>query len=192
MATARLYFDYIDPGSLLLERRLSRAGAARGISVERMPFEVRPPPEPLIDPGSDTWGLYWAGMLQEAVDEGLELTTPTRVPWTRKAHELALHSKEKGRYEAVHTALFRGLLEKGLDLGRVDVLVELARECGLDPGETKAALDVDRYTAELERLRRVGTMEGVRGVPTLVFEDRVLEGVPSIAELDAFLDERDD
>lgn len=160
--------------------------------MERVPFEVRPPPEPLIDPGGDAWGRYWAAMALEAGEEGLELSTPTRVPWTRKAHELGLHAKDKGRFEEVHEALFGCLLTEGRDLGRVDVLVELARACGLDPGETKAALDVDRYTAELEGLRSRGEAEGVRGVPTLVFGERVLEGVPSTSELDAFLDERND
>ncbi len=192
MATARLYFDYIDPGSLLLERRLLRAAGGRGITVERVPFEVRPPPESLIDPGSEGWGRYWSAMVEEAREEGLGLRTPDRVPWTRKAHELGLHAKENGRFEEVHATLFQGFLEDGRDLGRVDVLVELARQSGLDPGETKAALDVDRHTAELERLRSTGEAEGVRGVPTLVFGDRVLEGVPSNSELNAFLDERND
>jgi predicted DsbA family dithiol-disulfide isomerase len=190
MATVRLYFDYIDPGSLLLERRLMRAVAERGVSVERVPFEVRPPPEALIDPASDAWLRYWAAIAPEVGEEGLELRSPTPVPWTRKAHELGLHAKEKGLFEEVHGVLFRSLLEEGRDLGRVDVLVELAGQCGLEPGETKAALDVDHHTSELERLRSVGEAEGVRGVPTLVFGDRVLEGIPSIPELNAFLEER--
>lgn len=191
MTTVRLFFDYIDPGSFLLDLRLERAAGERGVSVERVPFEVRPPPEAPIDPGADAWSRYWASMVEEAVDEGLELREPVRLPWTRKAHELGLQGREKGRFEEVHRALFRAFLSEGRDLGRVDVLVELAGQCGLDPGETKAALDVDRHTGELERLRVAGEAEGVRGVPTLLAGGRSLAGVPSREELEAFLDRVD-
>lgn len=192
MLQARLYFDYVDPGSLLVERRLERVALDRGVAVERVPFEVRPPPEPLIDPQGAAWGLYWSQMIDEAREEGLEIRAPGRVPWTRKAHELALHAREKGRFDEVHEALFRALLTEGHDLGRVDVLVGLAGECGLDPGETKVALDVDRHTAELLRWRAEAEAAGVQGVPTLVVQDRHLEGVPSSAELSAFMDELDE
>jgi predicted DsbA family dithiol-disulfide isomerase len=192
MLQARLYFDYVDPGSLVVERRLDRIAPARGVAVERVPFEVRPPPEPLIDPHGAVWSRYWSQMIEEARGEGLEIQAPGRVPWTRKAHELGLHAREKGLFEEVHEALFRALLTEGRDLGRVDVLVELGRECGLDRGETKVALDVDRHTAELLRRRKEAEAAGVQGVPTLVVQDRHLEGVPSPAELSAFMDELDE
>jgi predicted DsbA family dithiol-disulfide isomerase len=191
MFQARLYFDYIDPGSLLVERRLERVARERGVSVERVPFEVRPPPQALIDPRDATWNRYWTEMADEAREEGLEIRPPRRVPWTRKAHELGRHAAEKGRFDEVHGALYHAFLTEGLDLGRVDVLVALAGEFGLDPGETKAALDVDRHTAEVVRLRSVGEAEGIRGVPTVVLEDLHLEGVPSTTELSDFLDQRD-
>ena len=191
MLQVRLYFDYIDPGSLLVERRLGRIVRERQASLEPVPFEVRPPPEALIDVGSDAWRGYWTVMADAAREEGLQLRAPSRVPWTRKAHELGLQAREKGRFEEIHRAVFRAVLEEGRDVGRVDVLVDLARGCGLDPGETKAALDVDRHTAELDRLRREGEADGVRGVPTVVAGGELLEGVPSAAELREFLDERD-
>lgn len=191
MLQARLYFDYVDPGSLLLGRRLDRVAPDAGVAVRWVPFEVRPPPESLIDPRSTAWRRYWTAVNEEAGAEGLQLRAPSRVPWTRKAHELGLHAEEKGRFPEMREALFRAFLSEGRDLGRVDVLVELAGGCGLDPTEAKATLDVDRYAAEVVRLRSDGEARGVRGVPTLVAGDRYLDGIPSITELRAFLDERD-
>jgi predicted DsbA family dithiol-disulfide isomerase len=192
MLQARFYFDYVDPGSFLVERRLEGVARDRKVAVERVPFEVRPPPEALIDPQGAAWSRYWSAMVDESRGEGLEIRPPGRLPWTRKAHELGLQAREKGRFDEVHEALFRALLIEGHDLGRVDVLVGLARECGLDPGETKVALDVDRHTAEVLRQRAEAAAAGVQGVPTLVVRGRHLGGVPSLAELGAFLDELDE
>jgi predicted DsbA family dithiol-disulfide isomerase len=190
MLQARLYFDYIDPGSLLMGRRLEQIAGDGGVSVHWVPFEVRPPPEPLIDPRGAAWSRYWTTMSEEARREGLGVHAPARVPWTRKAHELGLHAVEKERFPQVRTALFRAFLTEGRDLGRVDVLVEVAEGCGLDPAEAKATLDVDRYAEEVARLRAAGEAAGVKGVPTLVVDDRYLEGIPSVAELEAFLNDR--
>ena len=194
MLRVRLYFDYVDPGSWLMDRRLGAAVGEGEVRVERLPFELRPPPDRQLDPGDPAWLAYWSGMADAARRDGLELQRPDRVPWTRKAHELALHAGERDRFGAVHDALFRAFLVEGLDLGRVDVLVELARDLGLDHGETKAVLDVDRYAETVERLRSEALEAGIRGVPTIMVEGRRLEGIHPAEAIEAFLaghDERD-
>jgi predicted DsbA family dithiol-disulfide isomerase len=87
----------------------------------------------------------------------------------------------------VHAALFRAFLEEGQDIGRVDVLVGIAKEAGLDPVETKAVLDVDRRTAELDGLRGDAERLGVRGVPTLLIAGERIEGVLPTEALRALL-----
>jgi protein disulfide-isomerase len=73
-------------------------------------------------------------------------------------------------------------------VGRVDVLVELAEDAGLDRSETRAVLDVDRYTDEVVRLREAAASQGVVGVPTMVCAGRLLEGVRTPDEIRAWLD----
>lgn len=187
MLQVRLYLDYMDPGSLLMDRRLAALVQGREAELLRLPWEVRRPPEPLLDPRDTAWTSYWESMVPELREEGVELQAPERVPWTRKAHELALHARAKGVFEPVHRSLFQALLVEGMDLGRVDVLVELGRQAGLDHSETKAALDVDRYAEELDRIREEARERGVRGVPTLVLHDRILEGIHPPEAVDAFL-----
>lgn len=187
MIRVRLYIDYVDPGSWVVDRRLAAVAREGEVLVERLPFEVRPPPDRQLNAADPAWLDYWAAMAREAGADGLELRSPDRVPWTRKAHELALHARERDRFEAVHDGLYRAFLAEGRDLGRVDVLVAVARDAGLDHSETKAVLDVDRYADAVERVRREALELGVRGVPTLVVDDRVLEGIHPAEALEGFL-----
>lgn len=177
MLQARLYLDYIDPGSFLMDRRVEAVSAASGMTIERLPWEARPPSDPPLDALDEGWARYWAEMAAEAAESTFELKSPALIPRTRKAHELALHAREKGLFDKVHRALMNAFHLEGRDVGRVDVLVEVGRAVGLDGSEMKAVLDVDRFAAGVEEVRRAGIGVGVRGVPTLVCGGRRLEGV---------------
>lgn len=189
MLEARLYADYIDPGSYLMQGRVRRAAEAAGMAFRSVPWEVRRPPDPLLDPGDPAWVAYWQDMVAEAGDR-ISAEPPTLVPWTRKAHELGLFAREKGCFDTVHASLFRAFLREGRDIGRVDVLVELGREAGLDLTEMKAVLDVDRFAGVLDEVRESGAARGVRGVPTLVCGGEILEGIHDDEALRRFLADR--
>lgn len=185
---AVLWFDYIDPASRLVEGILagmSGGDPARGLVLR--PLEVVPPPGRPLDPASDPWRGHLERMAEEAPRLGLTLRPPPLVPWTRKAHELAFHAREKGCFPAVHRAIFDAFFQEGLDIGRVDVLVSLAAGAGLDPSEAKAVLDVDRFAEAVEDERRAAAEQGIRGVPTVVLDGRRLEGFPSLEEVYRFL-----
>ena len=158
------YFDYVDPACYLLDQAL-RALAPDGVSLARRPFELRRPPLPPIDPGSEAWRSRCRAVQRGTADYGLEISIPGLMPWSRKAHELYLHARTKGCCEAVHSALFRAFFERKADIGRIDVLIALAEEMGLDPTEARAVLDVDRYAAEVEDMRDAALRSGVRDRP---------------------------
>jgi predicted DsbA family dithiol-disulfide isomerase len=114
---------------------------------------------------------------------------PSFIPWTRKAHELALHARERGRFEAIHWAIFEGYFERGGDIGRVDVLVEMAGAHGLREAEVRTVLGVDRFLPAVEEWRREAFAAGIGGVPTVDVGGRRLEGLSSVARLFSFLDD---
>lgn len=177
-ARPRLYFDFVDPGSWLMELRVARIAAEGGPEVVRVPFELRPPPEPLLHPDDPAWVGYWEDMAERLAAEGVHVKRPGLVPWTRKAHELVLHAAEAGGDpHRLRSDIFRRYHEAGEDIGRVDVLLDVAGEHGLDSGEVKPVLDVDRFAPELERTRKEALNAGVRGVPTLRAAGRGLEGI---------------
>jgi predicted DsbA family dithiol-disulfide isomerase len=183
----RFFFDYVDPLSLLLDRDIAELEAGGAPPVDRHPLELRPPPAPLIRTDDPLWSRRWEEAERQAERRGVTLARPSLVPWSRKAHELAQHARARSRFPEVHAALFRAFLQEGRDIGRVDVLVALASEAGLDPTETKAVLDVDRYTATLDGLRGEAERLAVRGVPTLLCGRERLEEVPSRAVLGELL-----
>lgn len=158
-----------------------------GVTVDPRPFELRRPPTPLIDAGDPRWREYLAGMSEKAGELDLPFAPPGLVPWTRKAHELAAQAREAGVLPQVDPTLYDAYFVDGRDIGRVDVLVEIGVEAGLDPTETKAALDVDRHGASVEEERRRAEEVGVRGVPTLVLGDRALEGFHPEGDIRTFL-----
>src|SRR5262245_10278666 len=138
------FFDYVDPLSWILEREIVELEAEGVPPVGRHPLELRTPPASLVRPSDPLWVRRWEEATRLTEPGGFTLAKPTLVPWTRKAHELALHARAQGRFAGVHAALFRGFHQEGRDIGRVDVLVALAVTAGLNATETKAVLDVDR------------------------------------------------
>lgn len=187
-AAIRFFFDYVDPGSYLLERILEETGGEFEGRVERIPYEVTPPPAPLVDARGEEWRRFWEGARAMSAEEGVTLADPRMVPWTRKAHELALHAREHDRLPDVHRTLFATFLLEGRDLGRVDVLLDVATRHGLDLTATKAVLDVDRHTGAVVDARARAERLGVRGVPTLLAEHGRLEGFRGKRATLAFLE----
>jgi predicted DsbA family dithiol-disulfide isomerase len=184
----RLYFDYVDPASFLLERRLWSLEGSLPAPLSLEPFEVTCPPAPLLDPDENAWAHRWSSMRAEGTKTGLILKHPWIVPWSRKAHELAFHAREKGCFPEIHDALFRAYLMEGQDIGRIDVLVALARKQGLDPMEAKAALDIDLHREKVEEARRSALVAGIGHPPVIQWKGRKLEGFSDAETLRTFLD----
>ena len=173
-----LYFDFIDPGSHLVSRLVDRAGVTTAIAWRG--FELRPPPLPLLDPATAEWTARQAAARRCAEQP----RQPPLVPWTRKAHELCELARERGCLHPVRRALFRAHFDERIDIGRIDRLVEVAREAGLDSSEARAALDVDRHAGTVLRGRERALRRGVADVPALVWGGRRLEGPAELCEIE--------
>ncbi|GMV07329.1 MAG: hypothetical protein AMXMBFR53_36040 [Gemmatimonadota bacterium] len=181
-------FDYLDPLSYLVQRELDALAAEGALpSVRRIPLEIRTPAQPMLDPDDAPWRTLWARAEEEAAALGVPLVPPTLLPWTRKAHELVLHAGEKGVGDEAHRLVFEALFRRGRDIGRVDVLVELARELGMDAQEAKAVLDVDRFAADVAALGAEARAAGAGSPPTLVLGARTLRGFHNRDALRTFL-----
>ncbi|MHB1195055.1 MAG: DsbA family oxidoreductase [Longimicrobiales bacterium] len=184
----RFYLDYVDPLAYLVESELAAAGIPHILpSLQRVPLELRPPPDPLLDPDALEWRERWELAEGEARRLGIRLAEPPLLPWTRKAHELVLHATAKGVGDAAHRAVFDAVFLEGRDVGRVDVLVELAGGLGLDATETRATLDVDRYAADVAAGRVAAARSGVAASPALVSGHGTLQGFHNRDALRTFL-----
>lgn len=185
--TELFFFDLIDPLSYLTARALVALRTPDAPSVAWTPFELRPPPTPLVGLDDPSLTTRWGEAHREAEEEGLDLSPPSIVPWSRKAHELCLYAREQGVGEEVTMAAFHAYLIEGRDIGRVDVLVDIGCACGLDLTETKAVLDVDRFESLVLEARSLGSSMGVGDVPTLISGNTRLEGFHNRTALGTFL-----
>ena len=187
LPTIRFFYDYVDPVSYLVEVELQAVEEASGLLVERVPFELRAPPDAMVDPDSASWIQRLEDAAGLASDLGRSLGSQVFVPWTRKAHELALHAGSRSLGPAAHQAIFEGVWVAGLDIGRIDVLVSLGVSLGLDSTETKAVLDVDRYSDDVVRGRGAAIAAGITQVPLLVAGEKRLEVFHNRHALSTFL-----
>lgn len=180
-----VFSDFACPFSYVTEAALRRMQAAGEIAATHLAWELFPSPVPL--PAADDG--EWLDALRPLADElGLPLRVPAPVR-TRKAHEAAAFAAAKGVGPAMREALFAAHFADGLDIGRIDVLVEIGGGVGLDASELKVVLDVDAFSARVAGEQEAGRQAGVQGVPTVVVgtgdEARWLVGARPFAELRA-------
>ena len=166
MPPGGFYFDFIDPGSYVVSHMIDQAGAQGAFAWRGL--ELRPPPASMIDPQQPAWRRRHADALRFAPSLGVAMCEPGLLPWTRKAHELCEFARERDRFHAVRRALFQAHFVDRADIGRIDLLIDVASGAGLDRTEAKAVLDVDRYTGTVLRHRESALERDIRGVPTVV------------------------
>lgn len=93
-----------------------------------------------------------------------------RTPNTLLAHRLILYAEEQGKPDPLIRGLFRALFEQGRDVGRPEVLAEIAAEAGLDPLEVSQFLEGDRFAREVHAAHEQAERIGVRGVPVFIVD----------------------
>jgi predicted DsbA family dithiol-disulfide isomerase len=142
-------------------RRLENEGLA---ALRYAAFELYPAPAPLGTPSADDV----AAARPLAYELGIALRAPALMPRTRKAHEAAKLAEQKGWGRAMRQVLFAAYFGEGRDLGRIDVLVELAAGLGLDATETRVVLDVDTFSGAVDADRALAARIGITAVPALV------------------------
>lgn len=91
---------------------------------------------------------------------------------TLKAHELLHFAKTQGRQLAMKERLLEAYFEQGKHVGRVDELVDLAAEVGLDRGETRHALESGEFAPDVEADFAQAAAYGIQGVPFFVVNSR--------------------
>lgn len=166
-------------------RRYREAGGERPIEVVFHSFELSPDTPPDFEGGAVDFLTRHKGIPREhaqrmqddmtalGASEGLHYDfTIAQHANTRRAHEVIHLARGHDRQEAMVERLFRAYFAEGRQLGRIDDLVALAAEVGLDPDEVRAALDDGTYApavaADLEQARAYG----ISAVPFFVLDGR--------------------
>ncbi len=103
---------------------------------------------------------------------------------SRMALQAAEFSREQGRFEPFHAALFAAYFSHGLDIGDLDVLSGIARDAGLDAGALKSALQSGKYLPKLKEAQEEAARLGVTGVPAFFIGDK--KSIVGAQPLDVF------
>jgi predicted DsbA family dithiol-disulfide isomerase len=110
-----------------------------------------------------------------AVAEGLTYAVEKmkRQPNTLDAHRLILWAGEEGHPEGNSARMKQRLMDlyfsEGGDLSDVNVLVQAAADCGLDPDLVRKRLASEQDVERIEREANAAKDAGIDGVPTFVF-----------------------
>ncbi|MBN9177141.1 MAG: DsbA family oxidoreductase [Microbacterium sp.] len=89
---------------------------------------------------------------------------------TVKAHELLHFAKAEGRQAEMAERLMSAYFTEGRHVGRVDDLVALAAEVGLDADAARGALESDRHLADVRADQAQAQAYGIQGVPFFVID----------------------
>jgi predicted DsbA family dithiol-disulfide isomerase len=177
-----VWSDYVCPFCYLEAPVLEQVRANYGdrIAIDWRAFELRPEPAPTLDPDGEYLHRVWGQSVYPMAEQrGMTLRLPPVQPRSRKAHEAAAYTRSQGRFDAMHTAIFRAFFEDGFDIGRDSVLIDVGRSVGLDGKELAEALREGRYTALVLDDQQQAQSLGLSGVPaTIVVPDESLGGHP--------------
>lgn len=180
-----IHFDFVDPLSYVAWRAFDEHAEDRreAVVTRWVGLELRPPPLPLISTDDPFWAARWREAGGRAASLGFELSPPRVAPWSRKAHELVFFAAHHGVEPAVRSALFEAYFERAADIGRIDVLVDIASGLGLDRGETKATLDVDKHAEDVLTARTEAEALGLHDIPVMSVDGKPLQGFPDPSTL---------
>lgn len=173
-----VWSDYICPFCYVGLERAQWLEREHGARVEWLPFDLHPeyPPEGI--PRSDLERRYGPEVherTRQAVEAaGLTYNPPDRIPRSLKALALAELARDRDLHEELHERVMHGYWSEARDIGDDGVLVELAREVGLDAEEARAALTDDGYVGRVAGSTQAAQEHGVRAVPAFVLNDRLL------------------
>ena len=91
---------------------------------------------------------------------------------TLNAHQLLHFAKTKGIQNEMKERLFNAYYTEGKDLSKIDTLVQLAAELGVEEAETKKVLEENLYANEVLADQERAYQIGVQGVPFFVFNNK--------------------
>jgi protein-disulfide isomerase len=102
----------------------------------------------------------------------------------KPAAAAALAAHEQGKFWQMHDKLFQN--QKALDRASLE---RYAQELGLDVNKFKAALDSNKFDAQIAADSAEGTRLGANGTPTFFINGRQLVGAQPFDQFKALIDD---
>lgn len=189
--TIEVFSDYVCPFCYLAEQPLADAVEGRDVDVVWQPFELRPEPTPTLLPEGDYLQSTWRQVVYPVAERmGVPIVLPdvSPQPYSRLAFESYQFASEHGLGQRWTQRMFRAFFVEQRDIGRLDVLTDVAADLGLDGDALRSALESGCHTdVHRQALGRAATLN-ITAVPTFVVDDRRIEGMASAEQLARLID----
>lgn len=111
-----------------------------------------------------------------AAEAGLPLVDRDWISNSRPALEAAEYARENGLFDPFHRAVFTAYFAEGRDIGKHEVLREIATSVGLDAEGMIDALVEGRYAARVSEDIDISRQLGLTGVPAFIIGNRAVVG----------------
>ena len=167
--TIMVWSDYVCPFCYLALPVLRRAAEELDVDVAWRAFELRPEPQPTLDPDGDYLHNVWESAVYPMAEaRGMAIRLPPVQPRSRLAAVAAAFAQQENAFAPLHEALFRAFFEEGLDIGDRSVLLDIATTCGLDSAALHRALDDPALAARVQADEDLAARIGITGVPAML------------------------
>ncbi|HBI47779.1 MAG TPA: hypothetical protein DDX93_03555 [Smithella sp.] len=103
---------------------------------------------------------------------GVVFGTHTLLSNSRLALMASEFARDQGRHDLFHENMFHAYFTEGLDIGKPDVIANIAVKSGLDKKETLSAVRDGRYASRLNEARKEGQLIGLTGVPLFIINNK--------------------
>jgi predicted DsbA family dithiol-disulfide isomerase len=186
------YSDLICPWCYIGRRRLEAGiklfDAGEPPKILWRPFELNPEiPKAGLDRKAYRSAKFGSWKRSQSIDRGVAATGKTLgldfnydsvmvTPNTLAGHRLLWWARGKGSQDILADALFRAYFTEGLDIGKNEVLVEVAADAGLSEEDAKCFLESDHGREEVLEEEQEGLRHGLNGVPFFV-----INGIPAFS-----------
>lgn len=94
------------------------------------------------------------------------------LPNSRLSLEASEFARDHGKFHEFHEAVFHAYFTEARDIGDVQVLLDVAKQVGLDMAELQASLQDGRYLPRLEQASEEAHHYGINGTPTYIINDK--------------------
>lgn len=182
----RVWLDVVCPFCLLAKVPMMEAIEGLDVEVEYMPFELRPYPTPTLLPEDPYLPAIWARSVYPLADRlgvPIKLPTTSPQPYTRRAFEGFQFAKEYGKGLRYIDAVMAAFFQEDRDIGRLDVLDDVAAAIGIPSRAHRSAIGDGTYAGAHTAALEMAARHGVGVVPSFAVGDRRFDGTPSSGEL---------
>lgn len=94
------------------------------------------------------------------------------LPHTLPAHMLINWAKQEQKSKLVE-ALFQAYFEKGLNIGNIDILANIAKSVNLNPTEVKQMLQQETFKSKVEKDLEEAKKIGIQSIPFFIIHDKL-------------------